>query len=76
MRPPVFETFSFDFSIFRVNLMKVSIVRFLRDEEGATAVEYGVIAGLMATALLAIFGDGTGTLIGKLKAALNAISFS
>ncbi|HAJ13298.1 MAG TPA: Flp family type IVb pilin, partial [Comamonadaceae bacterium] len=28
--------------------MKARITQFLRDEEGATAIEYGIIAGLMA----------------------------
>ncbi|WP_295524159.1 Flp family type IVb pilin [uncultured Pseudacidovorax sp.] len=37
--------------------MKAAIVRFLRDEEGATAIEYGIIAGLMALVLVAIFGN-------------------
>lgn len=57
--------------------MKASIVRFLRDEEGATAVEYGIIAGLMAVALIALF-DGTSStsMVGKLKAAFTAIKFS
>ncbi|MCJ0763916.1 Flp family type IVb pilin [Variovorax terrae] len=32
--------------------MKESVVRFLRDEEGATAIEYGLIAGLIAVGLL------------------------
>jgi pilus assembly protein Flp/PilA len=36
-----------------------SLQRFVRDEEGATAVEYGIIAGLMALMLVVIFGtDG------------------
>ena len=55
--------------------MKDSILRFIRDEEGATAVEYGIIAGLMAAALLAIFGSDAGSMISKLTAALNGISF-
>lgn len=38
--------------------MSNAIMKFLRDEEGATAIEYGVIAGLMAVALVAIFGTG------------------
>jgi len=42
-----------------------SITRFLRDEEGATAIEYGIIAGLMATILIAVFGTGTTTGVGK-----------
>jgi pilus assembly protein Flp/PilA len=41
-----------------------SITRFLRDEEGATAIEYGIIAGLMAVILVAVFGTGTGDGVG------------
>ena len=37
--------------------MKARITQFLRDEEGATAIEYGIIAGLMAVMLVLIFGD-------------------
>lgn len=37
--------------------MKARITQFLRDEEGATAIEYGIIAGLMAIMLVAIFGE-------------------
>lgn len=33
--------------------MKDQIVKFWRDEEGATAIEYGLIAGLIAVGLLA-----------------------
>jgi len=32
--------------------MRNSITRFLRDEEGATAIEYGIIAGLIAVTLV------------------------
>lgn len=32
--------------------MKQSIMRFWRDEEGATAIEYGLIAGLIAVVLV------------------------
>jgi len=32
--------------------MSTFISRFLRDEEGATAIEYGLIAGLVAVALV------------------------
>ena len=39
--------------------MSKAISRFLRDERGATAIEYGIIAGLMAVLLAAIFAkDG------------------
>ena len=43
-----------------------SITRFLRDEEGATAIEYGIIAGLMATILVAVFGTDTTSGVGKI----------
>jgi pilus assembly protein Flp/PilA len=43
-----------------------SITRFLRDEEGATAIEYGIIAGLMATILVAVFGTDTSSGVGKI----------
>ncbi|MFH0130705.1 Flp family type IVb pilin [Variovorax sp. VaC1] len=46
--------------------MLSSITRFLRDEEGATAIEYGIIAGLMATILIAVFGTGTGSGLGQI----------
>lgn len=48
--------------------MKARITQFLRDEEGATAIEYGIIAGLMAILLVAIFDkDGTlGTALTKM----------
>ncbi|WP_080966614.1 Flp family type IVb pilin [Variovorax paradoxus] len=29
-----------------------SITRFLRDEEGATAIEYGIIAGLISVVMI------------------------
>ena len=36
-----------------------SITRFLRDEEGATAIEYGIIAGLISVVMItAITGPG------------------
>lgn len=34
--------------------MKEAIKRFLNDEEGATAIEYGLIAGLISVAIVAI----------------------
>lgn len=32
--------------------MKAQIIKFLKDEEGATAIEYGLMAGLIAVAIL------------------------
>ena len=48
--------------------MKARITQFLRDEEGATAIEYGIIAGLMAIMLVLIFGEG-----GAIQQTLEAI---
>ncbi|HEX2020176.1 MAG TPA: Flp family type IVb pilin [Aurantimonas sp.] len=36
--------------------MSKVFARFVKDESGATAIEYALIAGLMATALIAAFG--------------------
>ena len=33
--------------------MKSQIMRFMKDEEGATAIEYGLIAGLIAVVIIA-----------------------
>lgn len=32
--------------------MKSQIIRFMKDEEGATAIEYGLIAGLVSIAII------------------------
>lgn len=42
--------------------MKDQIIKFWRDEEGATAIEYALIAGLMAVGLVAAMGVLTGGL--------------
>lgn len=52
--------------------MSNAIMKFLRDEEGATAIEYGIIAGLMAVALGAVFGS-TGSVPTLLKAIFTKI---
>ncbi len=35
--------------------MKTAIIRFMRDEEGATAIEYGVIAGMVTLLIISLF---------------------
>ena len=50
--------------------MKDQIIKFWRDEEGATAIEYGLIAGLIAVALVGVLG----VLSGRLQAVFNAIA--
>jgi pilus assembly protein Flp/PilA len=50
--------------------MLQKIVKFVRDEEGATAVEYGLIIGLIAIALVTVLGfmaGGLSTLFTKVK---------
>lgn len=37
--------------------MKTHIIKFLKDEEGATAIEYGLIAGIIAVAIIASLGN-------------------
>ncbi|MDN6884910.1 Flp family type IVb pilin [Variovorax sp. CAN2819] len=47
--------------------MLSSITRFLRDEEGATAIEYGIIAGLISVAIVTVLAgnDGLGARLAK-----------
>ncbi|GJE25459.1 Flp family type IVb pilin [Methylobacterium organophilum] len=49
--------------------MKNIVKRFLSNESGATAIEYGLIAAMMAVALIALFT----TLRGNLNVAFNNI---
>jgi pilus assembly protein Flp/PilA len=50
-----------------------SIARFLRDEEGATAIEYGIIAGLISIAIVTVLAGETG-LGAKLKEVFTTIN--
>jgi pilus assembly protein Flp/PilA len=38
------------------------VSKFIKDESGATAIEYGLIAALIAVALIAILGTLSGSL--------------
>lgn len=42
--------------------MSKIVARFVKDESGATAIEYGLIAAIMAVALIAAFPFVTGGL--------------
>lgn len=53
--------------------MKAAFLKFVRDERGSTAIEYGIIAGLMAVALIAGFA-GTDSIPAKLKSTFSYIS--
>ncbi|GAB2715296.1 Flp family type IVb pilin [Comamonas sediminis] len=49
------------------------IKNFWNDEEGATAIEYGLIAGLIAVALITVLGqvgEGLGGLFERIRAAI------
>lgn len=53
--------------------MKSHWLRFWRDEEGATAIEYGLIAGLIAVVVvgaLQLLGVELTTVFGKITTAL------
>ncbi|MET3381877.1 MULTISPECIES: Flp family type IVb pilin [Variovorax] len=50
-----------------------SITRFLRDEEGATAIEYGIIAGLISIAIVGVL-SGSGGLGTKLASVFTYIT--
>ncbi|WP_447778590.1 Flp family type IVb pilin [Variovorax boronicumulans] len=55
--------------------MLSSITRFLRDEEGATAIEYGIIAGVISIAIVAVLpgiADQLKGVFGQIAAALPA----
>ncbi|RTQ33811.1 Flp family type IVb pilin [Variovorax sp. NFACC27] len=53
--------------------MHSSIKRFLHDEEGATAIEYGIIAGLISIAIVGVLSGDTG-LGGKLSTVFSTIT--
>jgi pilus assembly protein Flp/PilA len=46
------------------------LIRFFKDEEGATAVEYGLLVALIAAVIVAIVG----TLGGKVNTAFKTVS--
>lgn len=50
--------------------MKTLFVRFLKDDSGATAIEYGLIAAGISVAIIAVV-NGLGT---KLNTSFNSIS--
>ncbi|KUZ74055.1 pilus assembly protein [Burkholderia ubonensis] len=44
--------------------MKAMMIRFLKEEDGVTAIEYGLIAGLIAVAIMTSVTD-IGTRLGQ-----------
>ena len=53
--------------------MAAVIVRFLNDENGATAIEYGLIAALIAVAMIGALTNVGTSLNGALNKASNAL---
>jgi pilus assembly protein Flp/PilA len=41
----------------RATKMKANILRFIRDRRGITAIEYGLIAGVLALGIMTAVGD-------------------
>lgn len=57
--------------------MKSAILKFWRDEEGATAIEYGLIAALIAVAAIAgmnALGGGLSDIFDKIGEALKGVN--
>lgn len=48
------------------------LIRFFKEEDGATAVEYGIMVALIAAVIVTIVG----TLGGQVKSAFNTVSTS
>lgn len=57
-------------SIYRGIIMTKFVSRFIKNESGATAIEYGLIAALIAVAIITVVG----TLGGQLKTAFDNVS--
>lgn len=56
--------------------MKNLFARFAKDESGATAIEYGLIAGLIAVVIIAsatIVGTQLGLLFGRISTAITKV---
>ena len=54
--------------------MKAAFFKFMRDERGATAIEYGIIAGLIAVVLATAFGAGPNSIALGLNTVFTKIS--
>jgi len=54
--------------------MKAAFLKSKRDERGATAIEYGIIAGLIAVVLAAAFGTGNNSIATRLGAIFTNIA--
>lgn len=48
---PLADRFSVYLTVVKESIMK-NLIRFMKDEEGATAIEYGLIAALIAVVII------------------------
>lgn len=63
-------------TIFSLTRVRKKFASFLRDNEGASAIEYAIIAGLIAVAIIAgasQLGGGIGTLFEDIAAELEGV---
>jgi pilus assembly protein Flp/PilA len=52
--------------------MNTSIRKFLAEEDGITALEYGILAAIVAAAIVAVFGTNITTLYNTIFTSLTA----
>jgi pilus assembly protein Flp/PilA len=50
--------------------MNARIVKFLREEDGVTALEYGILAAVVAGLLITVFHDGLSNVFDTIMTAL------
>ncbi|MGB1320833.1 MAG: Flp family type IVb pilin [Vibrio gallaecicus] len=53
---------------------KVALENYKNDEQGVTAIEYGLIAAAIAGVVAVAFGDSTSGIAGALKTVLDSIT--
>ncbi|MEN8659936.1 Flp family type IVb pilin [Marivita sp.] len=56
-----------------IKSLKAAANNFINDESGATAIEYGLIAGLIAVAIVAVLNTVGGNLLTTFTAISNAL---
>ena len=54
--------------------MNTMIRKFLVEEDGITAIEYGILAAIVCAAIVAIFGGTTTGIAGLLKTVMTALT--
>lgn len=74
LRTPARPDPQFDSHVYmEFELMKNLIARFVKDQSGATAIEYGLIAAGISLAIIAIVNGLGGTISGKFVSINNSL---